>query len=88
MDQMVSDCNLVLVFGFIEVFIEHLNEGLLRVELALVILGVDVDLVFEFFGFGDTHDFTPVSEEFLFVEVDDFVFALDFGSKNVFFHFG
>ncbi len=88
MDKMVSDSDLVLVFGFIKIFIKHLNESLFRVELSLVILWVDVDLVFKLFGFGDTHDFTPVSEEFLFVKVDNFVFTLDFGSKNVFFHLG
>ena len=85
---MVSDCDLVLVFGFVKVFVKHLNKGLLGIEFSLIVLRVDVDFVFEFFSFGDTHDFTPVSKQFLFVEVDDFVFALDFRSKNVFFHFG
>lgn len=85
---MVSNSNLVLIFSLIEVFIEHLNEGLLGIKLTLVILWVDVDLVFQFLGFGDTHDFTPVSKEFLFVEVDNLVLAFDFRSKNVFFHFG
>lgn len=62
MDEVVSNCNLVLVFGLVEVFIEHLNEGLLRVELSLVILRVDVYLVLELFGLGDSHDFPPISQ--------------------------
>lgn len=54
----------------------------------MIVLGVDVDFVAEFFGFGDTHDFSPVGQQFLLVEIHDFVFALDFRSKDVLLHLG
>ena len=37
-DEVISDGNLVLVVGFIEVFIKHLNEGFFGIELSLIIL--------------------------------------------------
>jgi hypothetical protein len=85
-NEVVPECDLVLVVGLVQIFIEHLNEGLFGVELALVVLGVDVDLVAQFFSFGDTHYLAPVSQQFLLVEVHYFVFALDLRSKDIFFH--
>lgn len=38
MNEMISDGDLVLVVGLIEIFIKHLNEGLLGVQLSLIVL--------------------------------------------------
>ena len=78
MDEVVSDSNLVLVVGLVEVLIKHLNEGLLGVQLSLVVLGVNVDFVAELLCFGDTHDFTPVGQQFFLVETYYLVLALNF----------
>ncbi len=86
MDEVISEGDLILVVGFIEVFVEHLNEGFLGVEFPLVVLGVDVYFVAEFFRFGYPHDLAPVGQQFLLVEIDDFVFALYFRSKDVLLH--
>ena len=86
MDKVVSNCNLVLVVGLVEVLIKHLNEGLLGVQLSLVVLGVNVDFVAELLCFGDTHYFTPVGQQFFLVETDNLVLTLNFGSKDVLFH--
>lgn len=67
-------------------FIEHLNEGLFRVEFSLIILWIYVDLVTKFFGLGDTHDFSTVCKQFFLIEIDNFVLAFNFRSKNIFFH--
>ena len=87
MNQVVAHCDLELVVCFVEVLIQHLNKGFLGVELPLVILRVDVDIVAEFFGFGDPHDLAPISEKLLAIEVDDFLLVADFRSKDIFFHF-
>ena len=86
MDEVVSNCNLVLVVGLVEVLVQHLNEGLLGVQLSLVVLGVNVNFVAELLCFGNTHDFTPVGQQFFLIEADDFVLTLNFRSKDVLFH--
>ena len=88
MNEVVPDGYLVLVVGFIEVLIKHLNEGFFGVELSLIVLRVDIDLVAELLSFSDTHDFTPIGEQFLLVKIDYFVFAFDLGSKDIFLHLG
>ena len=79
MDKMVPDSNLILVFCFIKILIKHLNEGLFGIQFSLVVLRVNVNLIFEFFSFGDSHDFPPIGEKFLLVEVDNFVFTFNLG---------
>lgn len=59
---MVADCDLVLVVGLVQIFVEHLDESLLGVELSLIVLRVDVDLVAQFLRLGDTHDLAPVGQ--------------------------
>lgn len=88
MDEVVADGDLVLVVGLIQVFIKHLNESLLGIQLSLVVLGVDVDLVAKIFRLGNTHDLAPVGQQFFLVKVDYFVLAFNFGSKDIFFHLG
>jgi hypothetical protein len=61
-DEMVADGDLILVVGLVQIFIEHLDEGFFGVELSLIVLRVDVDLVAEFFCFGDPHDLSPVGQ--------------------------
>ena len=87
-DEVVSDGDLILVVGFVEVFIKHLNEGFFGVELSLIVLGVDIDLVAELLSFSDTHDFTPIGKQFLLVKIDYLVFTFDFRSKDIFLHLG
>lgn len=78
MNEMISDSNLILVFSFIQILIQHLNESLLRVELSLVVLRINVNLVLQLFGFGNSHNFTPISQEFLLVEAYYFVLVFNF----------
>jgi hypothetical protein len=65
-----------------------LNEGLFGVEFSLIVLGINVDFVTQFLSFGDSHDFPPIGEELLLVEVDNFMLALNFRSKNILLHLG
>ena len=59
-NEVISYGDLILIVGLVEIFIKHLNEGLLGVQLSLIVLWVNVDFVAEFLGFSDTHDFTPI----------------------------
>lgn len=59
----------MLLLCLIEVAINHLKDGVLGINLSIVILLVDLDLLFELFSFGDSHDFTPVSKNLHPVEV-------------------
>lgn len=38
MNEVVPDGDLVLIVGLVEIFVQHLDEGFLGVELSLVIL--------------------------------------------------
>ena len=78
MDEVVTVRNLELVFGLVQIFIKHLDEGFLGVELSLVILRVNVDLISQILCLGDSHDFAPVSEQFFFVKIDYFVLTFNF----------
>lgn len=59
-NEVISEGHLVLFVGFIEIFVQHLKVSFLGVELTGVILGIDLDLVAELFGLGDTHDVSPI----------------------------
>jgi hypothetical protein len=82
-DEVVAEGHLELVFGLVQVLIDHLDERFLRVQLPLIVLRVDVDFVFELLGLGDPHNLPPVSEELLLVEVHKLVLVLDLGSQDV-----
>ena len=76
-NEMVADGNLILVVGLIEVFIKHLYESLLGVELSLIVLRVDVDLVTELFCFSNTHYFPPIGQQFFLVKTHYLVLTLN-----------
>ena len=76
-NEMVADGDLVLVVGLIEVFIKHLYESLLGVELSLIVLRVDVDLVTELFCFSNTHYFPPIGQQFFLVKTHYLVLTLN-----------
>ena len=44
-NQMIPQCYLVLVLGLVKIFVQHLNESFLRIELPLVVLGVNIDFI-------------------------------------------
>ena len=60
MDKMVSESHLILLFSLIEVTIEHLQNSVLGVDLSVVILLINLNLLLERFGFGQTKPLTPL----------------------------
>jgi hypothetical protein len=77
MDEVVAEGYLVLVLSLIKVLVEHLDEGLLRVELALVVLRVDIDLVLQLLRLGYPHDLAPIGQQLLLVESNDLLLVFD-----------
>ena len=43
-DQMISECHLVLLFCFIQITIIHLNHGFFGIDLTIVVLLVDLNI--------------------------------------------
>ena len=68
-DQVVAEGHLVLLLRLIEVAVDHLQDGVLGVDLSVVVLLVDLHLLLELLGLGDSHDLTPVREDLHSVEV-------------------
>lgn len=69
MNQVVAKGHLVLLLGLVEVAIDHLQDGILGIDLSVVILLIDLHLLLELLGLGDSHDLTPVGEDLHSVEV-------------------
>lgn len=69
MDQVVPKSHLVLLLGLIEVTIKHLKNGILRIDLTVVILLVDLNLLLERFSFGQTQPLTPLGQNFHSIQV-------------------
>jgi len=69
MNQVVAKGHLVLLLGLVEVAIDHLQYGILGIDLSIVILLIDLHLLLELLGLGDPHDLTPVGEDLHPVEV-------------------
>jgi hypothetical protein len=59
----------VLFFGLVQVTVDHLKYGVLRVDLSVVILLIDLNLFLELLGLSNSHNLSPVSENFHTVEV-------------------
>ena len=87
MNQVISKSNLVLIFSFIKIFIQHLNESLLTIEFPLVILRMNIDFIFQLFGFRNSHNFSPISQQFFLVKTNKFLFFLNFLSQIIPFFF-
>jgi hypothetical protein len=73
MDQVVTKGHLMLLLSLIKVTINHLKDGILSIDLSIVVLLIDLHLLLELFGFCDSHDLTPVSEDLHSVEVCHFL---------------
>ena len=58
-----------MLFGLVEVTIEHLKNGVLCIDLTIVVLLVDLNLLLESFCFGETEPFAPLSQDLHAVEV-------------------
>jgi hypothetical protein len=86
-DEVVPRGYLILIVSLIEVFVKHLDESFLGVQLSLIVLGVYIDLIAQFFCFGYAHNLPPVSQEFLFVKVHYLMLTFDLGSQDIFLHF-
>ena len=69
MNQVVAKGHLVLLLGLVEIAIDHLKNGILGIDLSVVILLIDLHLLLELLGLCDSHDLTPVSEDLHSVEV-------------------
>ena len=80
MDEVVPDGDLVLVLGLVEVFVQHLYESFLGVQLSLIVLGVDLDLILQLLCLRYSHYLPPVGQQFLLVEVHNLMFVLNFRS--------
>ena len=69
MDEMISQGHLVLLFSFVQITIKHLKNGVLGIDLSVVILLVNLNLLLKRFSFRETEPFTPLSKDFHSVQV-------------------
>ena len=69
MDEVVSEGHLVLLFGFVQITIKHLQNGVLRIDFSVMVLLVDLNLLFERFCFRETEPFTPLRQDFHTIEM-------------------
>ena len=69
MNQVVTQGHLVLLLRLVQVTVNHLQDRVLRVNLSVVVLLVDLHLFFELFGLGNSHDLTPVGKNLHAVEM-------------------
>ena len=74
MDEVVAESHLELLLRFVEVSVEHLQDGVLSVDLSVVVLLVDLDLLFQLLGFSEPQQFSPMCENLHPVEVSHFLF--------------
>mmetsp|Transcript_57745 Transcript_57745/g.182942 ORF Transcript_57745/g.182942 Transcript_57745/m.182942 type:complete len:476 (-) Transcript_57745:334-1761(-) len=58
--QVRPERHLVLLLGILEVAVQHLDDGILAVHLALVVLGEDLDLFAKILHLGQAHDLAPL----------------------------
>jgi len=61
-NQVVPQGHLVLFFGLIEVTIKHLQDGILGIDLSIVVLLVNLNLLLQRFSFGETQPLAPLSQ--------------------------
>jgi len=72
----VAEGHLVLLLGLVQITIVHLNHGFFGVDLTIVVLLVDLDVLLELLGLGQTQHLTPVSEDLHSVEVGHLLLLL------------
>ena len=71
MDQVVSECHLVLLLCLIEITIKHLQDSVLGVDFTIVVLLEDLNLLFKCFSFGQTEPLTPLSQNLHAIEMTE-----------------
>jgi len=69
MNKVVPQRHLVLLLGLVEVAVDHLKDCILRIDLSVVVLLVNLHLLLQLFCLGNTHDLTPVCENLHAVEM-------------------
>jgi len=74
MNEVVSQCHLVLLLCLVEIAINHLQNCILSIDLSVMVLLVDLHFFFELFGLGHSHDFPPMSQDLHPVEVSHLLF--------------
>jgi hypothetical protein len=60
MYEVVTQGHLMLFFRLIEIAINHLKDGILGINLSIVILLVDLHFFLELFCLGNSHDLSPM----------------------------
>jgi hypothetical protein len=60
-NEVIAKCHLMLLLSLVEVTIDHLKNSVLRIDLSVVVLLVDLHLLLQLLGLGHSHDLTPVS---------------------------
>mmetsp|Transcript_37915 Transcript_37915/g.90048 ORF Transcript_37915/g.90048 Transcript_37915/m.90048 type:complete len:206 (+) Transcript_37915:1336-1953(+) len=58
--QVPPERELVLLLGVLEVAVEHLDDGVLAVDLALMVLAQDLDVLSQLLDLGHPHDLPPL----------------------------
>ena len=66
---MVPQGHLVLLLGLVEVTIEHLQDGVLSIDLTIVILLVNLDSLLERFSFRESKPFAPLRQDLHAIEM-------------------
>ena len=69
MNQVVSQGHLVLLLSFIQITIQHLQDGVLGINFSIVVLLEDLNVFLKLLGLGQTQHLTPVSKNLHSVEV-------------------
>lgn len=59
----------MLLLSLVEVTIDHLQDGVLGIDLSIVILLIDLHFLLELLSLGDSHDLSPVSKNLHPIEV-------------------
>ena len=69
MNEVVSQGHLVLLLGFIEVSIQHLQNSVLSIDFSVVILLINLNFFFQLLGLGKSQQLSPMGENFHAIEV-------------------
>lgn len=68
-DQMIAQGHLVLFLGFVQVTIEHLQDGIFGIDLSIVVLLVNLNDLLELFSFGQAQHLSPMVENLHAIQV-------------------
>lgn len=62
-DKVVAEGHLVLLLGFVEVAIQHLQDGVFGIDFAVVVLLVNLDVLLQLLGLGKAQHFAVPVED-------------------------